>query len=58
MTPERFPDDVWDQKQISEGIPLLTAALSKGSIGAYQLQAAIAAGGGNCALPHCRRPDD
>lgn len=34
---------LWDQKQISEGIALITATLSKGSIGAYQLQAAIAA---------------
>jgi predicted RNA polymerase sigma factor len=34
---------LWDQKEIREGIALLTAALSKGSIGAYQLQAAIAA---------------
>jgi RNA polymerase sigma factor (sigma-70 family) len=34
---------LWDQEQISEGIALLTAALSKGSIGGYQLQAAIAA---------------
>jgi len=34
---------LWDQKAISEGIALLTATLSKGSIGAYQLQAAIAA---------------
>jgi RNA polymerase sigma factor (sigma-70 family) len=34
---------LWDQTQISEGIALITAALSKGSIGAYQLQAAIAA---------------
>ncbi len=34
---------LWDQTQISEGIALLTATLSKGSIGAYQLQAAIAA---------------
>ena len=34
---------LWDQKEISEGIALLTATLSKGSIGAYQLQAAIAA---------------
>ena len=30
-------------KQIAEGIALLTAALSKGAVGAYQLQAAIAA---------------
>jgi RNA polymerase sigma factor (sigma-70 family) len=34
---------LWDQAEISEGSALLTAALSKGSIGAYQLQAAIAA---------------
>ncbi len=33
----------WDQAEISEGIALLTAALSRGSIGPYQLQAAIAA---------------
>ena len=34
---------LWDQGEISEGIALLTAALSKGSVGEYQLQAAIAA---------------
>jgi RNA polymerase sigma factor (sigma-70 family) len=34
---------LWDQADISEGIALITAALSKGSISAYQLQAAIAA---------------
>ena len=34
---------LWDQAEISEGIELLTAALSKGSVGLYQLQAAIAA---------------
>ncbi len=34
---------LWDQTEISEGIALITAALSKGSIGAYQLQAAVAA---------------
>jgi RNA polymerase sigma factor (sigma-70 family) len=34
---------LWDQKDIAEGIALLTGALSKGSIGVYQLQAAIAA---------------
>jgi len=34
---------LWDRAEIAEGIALLTAALSKGSIGAYQLQAAIAA---------------
>jgi RNA polymerase sigma factor (sigma-70 family) len=34
---------LWDQKAIAEGIALVTAALSKGSVGYYQLQAAIAA---------------
>ena len=34
---------LWDQSKISEGVALLTAALAKGSIGAYQLQAAVAA---------------
>jgi predicted RNA polymerase sigma factor len=34
---------LWDQTQISEGVTLLTATLSRGSIGSYQLQAAIAA---------------
>jgi len=34
---------LWDRAEVSEGIELLTAALSKGSVGLYQLQAAIAA---------------
>ncbi len=34
---------LWDRAQISEGIGLLQDALSKGSVGLYQLQAAIAA---------------
>jgi RNA polymerase sigma factor (sigma-70 family) len=34
---------LWDRVEISEGIDLLTAALAKGSVGLYQLQAAIAA---------------
>jgi len=34
---------LWNQDLISEGVALLTGALSKGSIGGYQLQAAIAA---------------
>ena len=34
---------LWDQAEVAEGVRLLTAALSKGSVGAYQLQAAIAA---------------
>ena len=34
---------LWDQRAISEGVALITGTLSRGSIGAYQLQAAIAA---------------
>ena len=34
---------LWNRQEIAEGIALITATLSKGSIGAYQLQAAIAA---------------
>jgi RNA polymerase sigma factor (sigma-70 family) len=34
---------LWDREQIAEGVALISAALQKGSIGAYQLQAAIAA---------------
>jgi len=34
---------LWDRAEISEGVSVLTAALAKGSVGAYQLQAAIAA---------------
>jgi RNA polymerase sigma factor (sigma-70 family) len=34
---------LWDRQQITEGIELLSAALPKGSVGPYQLQAAIAA---------------
>jgi len=34
---------LWDRDAIAEGITLVTGALSKGTIGAYQLQAAIAA---------------
>ena len=34
---------LWDQEEISEGVALLSATLPKGAIGAYQLQAAIAA---------------
>lgn len=34
---------LWDRREIEEGIALISATLSKGSIGAYQLQAAIAA---------------
>jgi len=34
---------LWDQKQIAEGVELISATLPKGSPGPYQLQAAIAA---------------
>ncbi len=34
---------LWDQAEISEGVALVSAALSHGSIGIYQIQAAIAA---------------
>jgi RNA polymerase sigma factor (sigma-70 family) len=33
----------WDRAQIAEGVALLSAVLPKGSVGPYQLQAAIAA---------------
>jgi RNA polymerase sigma factor (sigma-70 family) len=33
----------WDRRAIDEGIALISATLSKGSVGSYQLQAAIAA---------------
>jgi len=34
---------LWDRQQIAEGVALISAALPKGSVGPYQLQAAIAA---------------
>lgn len=34
---------LWDREEIAEGTALLTSALSKGAMGLYQLQAAIAA---------------
>jgi RNA polymerase sigma factor (sigma-70 family) len=40
---DRQDRSLWDRAEISEGIELLTAALSKASVGLYQLQAAIAA---------------
>ncbi len=33
----------WDRASIEEGVALVTSALSKGAVGSYQLQAAIAA---------------
>ena len=35
--------ELWDRQQIAEGIALLSTALPKGSVGPYQLQAAVAA---------------
>jgi RNA polymerase sigma factor (sigma-70 family) len=35
--------ELWDKQQIAEGVELLSATLPKGSVGPYQLQAAIAA---------------
>jgi RNA polymerase sigma factor (sigma-70 family) len=34
---------LWDKRQIAEGVGLISATLPKGSVGPYQLQAAIAA---------------
>jgi predicted RNA polymerase sigma factor len=34
---------LWDRNAIAEGVALISSTLSRGSIGAYQLQAAIAA---------------
>jgi RNA polymerase sigma factor (sigma-70 family) len=34
---------LWERQQIAEGVALISATLSKGSVGPYQLQAAIAA---------------
>jgi RNA polymerase sigma factor (sigma-70 family) len=34
---------LWDRREIDEGIALISATLSKGAVGPYQLQAAIAA---------------
>ena len=40
---DRQDRTLWDRAEIREGIELLTAALSKASLGLYQIQAAIAA---------------
>ena len=34
---------LWDQQQIAEGVAIISKTLPKGSVGSYQLQAAIAA---------------
>jgi RNA polymerase sigma factor (sigma-70 family) len=40
---DRQDRSLWDQKEIAEGVALITETLPKGSVGPYQLQAAIAA---------------
>lgn len=40
---ERQDRSLWNRDAIAEGVVLVSATLSKGSVGAYQLQAAIAA---------------
>jgi predicted RNA polymerase sigma factor len=40
---DRQDRSLWDRAEIRKGIELLTAALSKASLGLYQIQAAIAA---------------
>ncbi len=42
---------LWDQGQIEEGIALLSAAVARGAVGEYQLQAAIAAEHARAARP-------
>ncbi len=40
---DRQDRTLWDRHQIEEGVALISAALPRGSVGPYQLQAAIAA---------------
>src|SRR6202007_2054272 len=40
---EQQDRSLWDRAEIAEGTELLTLALSRGTVGLYQLQAAIAA---------------
>jgi RNA polymerase sigma factor (sigma-70 family) len=40
---EQQDRSLWDRQQIAEGVALLSAALPRGAVGPYQLQAAIAA---------------
>jgi len=40
---EKQDRSLWDREQITEGVALLSATLPQGSVGPYQLQAAIAA---------------
>lgn len=43
ITLDRQDRTLWDRDQIAEGVALISAALPKGLVGPYQLQAAIAA---------------
>ncbi len=43
ITLEEQNRDLWDQREIAEGLPLLESALRDGASGVYALQAAIAA---------------
>ncbi len=43
ITLEEQDRELWDQREIAEGVPLLEAALREGARGEYALQAAIAA---------------
>lgn len=43
ITLDKQDRTLWDRREIAEGVELLTDALSKGIVGMYQLQAAIAA---------------
>jgi len=43
VTLEEQDRSLWDQAEISEGLPLVDQALRRGRLGPYQLQAAIAA---------------
>jgi RNA polymerase sigma factor (sigma-70 family) len=43
VTLDQQDRSLWDRQQIAEGVALLSAALPTGSVGPYQLQAAIAA---------------
>ena len=40
---DRQDRSLWDQRQIAEGVALISDTLPRGAVGAYQLQAAIAA---------------
>ena len=53
ITLEEQDRELWDRREIAEGVPLLEAALREGAQGEYALQAAIAA-----LHARARRPED